>query len=143
MDEVEAKHVEWLWEGRLARGKLTLLAGEPGIGKSQISVDVAARISKGGRWPDGNNAPCGSVVILSAEDSADDTLRPRLEAADAALPRVHMFTATIIDGKPVTFSLQVHLEMLGAKLVEIGDAAVVIIDPITSYMGKTSKVANI
>jgi putative DNA primase/helicase len=135
MDE-GAKHVEWLWQGRLARGKLTLLAGEPGIGKSQISIDIAARISKGGRWPDGNNAPSGSVVILSAEDSADDTLRPRLEAADAALPRVHMLTATIIDGKPVTFSLQVHLEMLGAKLVEIGDAAVVIIDPITSYMGK-------
>jgi putative DNA primase/helicase len=137
MDEVEAKHVEWLWPGRLARGKLTLLAGDPGIGKSQISVDVAARISQqGSRWPDGNNAPCGSVVILSAEDSADDTLRPRLEAADAALPRVHMLTATIIDGRPVTFSLQAHLEMLGAKLTALGDAALVIIDPITSYMGK-------
>src|SRR5262245_14925487 len=136
MDEVEAKHVEWLWEGRLARGKLTLLAGDPGIGKSQISVDVAARISKGGRWPDSGNAPCGSIIILSAEDSADDTLRPRLEAAGAALDRTHVLTATFVDGKPVTFSLQVHLEMLGAKRIELGDAALIIIDPITSYMGK-------
>src|SRR5262249_34943710 len=51
MDEVEAKHVDWLWHARLARGKLTLLAGEPGIGKSQISLDIAARISVGGNWP--------------------------------------------------------------------------------------------
>jgi DNA polymerase len=136
MDEVEAKHVEWLWQERLARGKLTLLAGEPGIGKSQISIDIAARISKGGRWPDGNNAPSGSVVILSAEDSADDTLRPRLEAAGAALDRTHVLKATLVEGKPVTFSLQVHLEMLGAKLTELGDATLIIIDPITSYMGK-------
>jgi putative DNA primase/helicase len=136
MDEVEAKHVEWLWPNRLARGKLTLLAGDPGIGKSQISVDITARISQGSRWPDGGNAERGSVIILSAEDSADDTLRPRLEAADAALDRVHVLKATMVAGKPVTFSLQAHLEMLGAKLIEIGDAAIVSIDPITSYMGK-------
>src|SRR5262249_27870103 len=67
---VEPKQIEWLWENRLARGKLTLLAGEPGIGKSQISLDIAARISKGDLWPDGGHAPLGSVVILSAEDSS-------------------------------------------------------------------------
>ena len=87
-------------------------------------------------WPDGGHAPLGSVVILSAEDSANDTLRPRLEAASADLERIHMLTATLIEGKPVTFSLQAHLEMLGAKLTELGDAALVVIDPITSYMGK-------
>ncbi len=79
MNEVEAKHVEWLWLNRLARGKLTLLAGDPGIGKSQISIDIAARASKGATWPDGGHAPLGSVVILSAEDSANDTLRPPLK----------------------------------------------------------------
>jgi putative DNA primase/helicase len=136
MDEVEAKHVEWLWQGRLARGKLTLMAGEPGIGKSQISIDIAARISKAGRWPDGGQAEGGGVVILSAEDSADDTLRPRLEAAGAALDRTHVLKATLVEGKPVTFSLQAHLDMLGNKLAELGDAALIIIDPITSYMGK-------
>jgi putative DNA primase/helicase len=136
MDEVEAKHVEWVWNGRLARGKLTLLAGEPGIGKSQTSLDIAARISVGGHWPDGGHAPLGSVIILSAEDSANDTLRPRLEAANADLERIHALQATVVEGKPVTFSLQAHLEMLGNKLTEIGDTALIIIDPITSYMGK-------
>jgi putative DNA primase/helicase len=136
MDEVEAKHVEWLWLGRLARGKLTLLAGDPGIGKSQISIDIAARISKGGRWPDGGQVEGGSVVSLSAEDSADDTQRPRLEGAGAALDRIHVLKATLVKGKPVTFSLQAHLDMLGNKLAELGDVALIIIDPITSYMGK-------
>ena len=54
LDQVEAKHVEWLWQNRLARGKLTLLAGEPGIGKSQAVIDIIARISNGGFWPDGD-----------------------------------------------------------------------------------------
>src|SRR5262249_43444065 len=75
-------------------------SGLPGIGKSQISVDVAARISKGGRWPDSGNAPCGSVIILSAEDSADDTLRPRLEAAWPPLERAHALTAPLLAGRP-------------------------------------------
>jgi putative DNA primase/helicase len=136
MDEVEATQVEWLWPNRLARGKLTLVAGDPGIGKSQISCDVAARISTAASWPDGGHAPVGSVVILSAEDAPNDTLRPRLEASGAALDRVHTLKATIIDGKPVTFSLQAHLEMLGNKVAELRDVALIIIDPITSYMGK-------
>jgi putative DNA primase/helicase len=73
---------------------------------------------------------------LSAEDSANDTLRPRLEAAGAKLERVHALQATIIAGKPITFSLQAHLEMLGEELTKIGDVVLVNIDPITSYMGK-------
>jgi putative DNA primase/helicase len=136
LDQVEPKHVEWLWQNRLARGKLTLLAGEPGIGKSQTVIDVVARLSTGDLWPDGGRAPLGSSIILSAEDSANDTLRPRLEAAGANLERVHALQATIIEGRPVTFSLQAHLEMLGEKLAEIGDVALIDIDPITSYMGK-------
>jgi putative DNA primase/helicase len=136
LDQVEPKHVEWLWPNRLARGKLTLLAGEPGIGKSQAVIDIIARLSNGDAWPDGGGAPIGSSIILSAEDSANDTLRPRLEAAGADLSRVHALHATLIEGKPVTFSLQSHLEMLGHKLIEIGDVALIDIDPITSYMGK-------
>jgi RecA-family ATPase len=97
LDEVEAKHVEWLWHNRLARGKLTLLAGEPGIGKSQTACDIGARISKGTEWPDSSRAPRGSVIVLSAEDSANDTLRPRFEAADADLTRIHVLQATLVD----------------------------------------------
>ena len=68
LDQVEPKHVEWLWENRLARGKLTLLAGEPGIGKSQTVIDIIARLSTGDLWPDVpergplRRAPLGSSI---------------------------------------------------------------------------------
>jgi putative DNA primase/helicase len=134
--DVEAHPVEWLWSGRIARRKITLLAGAPGIGKSQISIDIAARISAGARWPDQGRAPSGSVIILSAEDSADDTIRPRLEAAGAELTKVAILkSVTEATGRQRTFSLQADLDALGQKIAEIGDASIVIIDPVTSYMG--------
>jgi hypothetical protein len=83
--EIEAKPIDWLWMSRLARGKLTLIAGDPGIGKSQIIVDIVARITTGERWPDGDIAPAGNVIMLSAEDAVKDVLRPRLEVAGADL----------------------------------------------------------
>src|SRR5262249_25586311 len=64
MADVEAEPVDWLWVGRIARGKLTLIAGAPGMGKSQIALDIAARISKvGAQFPDGSTAPTGSTLI--------------------------------------------------------------------------------
>ena len=66
--DVDPRPVSWLWPGRLAHGKLTLLAGDPGIGKSQISIDIAARITTGAEWPDGGRANSGSVIIISAEE---------------------------------------------------------------------------
>jgi putative DNA primase/helicase len=136
MADVEAEPVDWLWAGRIARGKLTLIAGDPGMGKSQIALYVAARISKGARFPDGNTTAAASALVLTAEDAAKDTVRPRLEAADADLTHVHRLkAATFKDGARTIFSLQHDLAALGKKLKEVGDVALVIIDPITSYMG--------
>jgi ABC-type uncharacterized transport system fused permease/ATPase subunit len=67
---------------RLARGEHTIVAGEPGLGKSQITVAMAAPITNGGCWPFGEGcAPLGSVIILAAEDSVEHTTVPRLIAA--------------------------------------------------------------
>ena len=135
--DVEAQAIDWVWPGRLARRKLTLIAGDPGLGKSQITADIAARLSANKYWPDGGRAPSGSTIILSAEDSVGDTLRPRLEVADADLRRIHALRAVVgTDGQRRTFSLQGDLILLGNKLKTVADVAVVIIDPITSYMGK-------
>jgi AAA domain-containing protein len=137
MADVEPQAVEWMWRNRIARGKLTLIAGEPAIGKSQISLDIAARISTGDMWPDDGCAEAGRVIILSAEDSANDTIRPRLEAAGAELSRIINLKAAIgTDGKRRTFSLQADLDQLGKKITVLGDVSLIIIDPITSYMGK-------
>jgi len=134
--DVEPEPVEWLWPGRLARGKLTLVAGDPGIGKSQIAIDAAARTSAGLDWPDGGRAVAGCVLILSAEDAIKDTIRPRLEAAGADLKRVHVIEAVRERGhKERSFNLKDNIIHLGSAVKQIGDVALLVIDPITSYMG--------
>jgi hypothetical protein len=82
LNTVEPESIQWLWPGRVAIGKLTLLAGDPGLGKSLVTLDMAARVSQGAAWPDTDEptAP-GGVVLLSAEDDPADTIRPRLDAA--------------------------------------------------------------
>lgn len=135
--DVEAQAIHWVWSGRLARRKLTLIAGDPGLGKSQITADIAARLSTGKSWPDDTTAPSGSTVILSAEDSVADTLRPRLEVAGADLRRIHALRAVTGEaGQRRTFSLQADLAPLAEKVRALGDVVLVVIDPITSYMGK-------
>jgi putative DNA primase/helicase len=137
VSDIEPQPIDWLWEGRLARGKLTLIAGDPGLGKSQIDIDLHARLSSAAYWPDGTSrAPIANSIILSAEDAASDTLRPRLEAADADLQRVWILDAVRTKDGKRSFTLQQDLEQLGNKLNEIGDVAMITIDPITSYMGK-------
>jgi energy-coupling factor transporter ATP-binding protein EcfA2 len=143
VSEVEARPVRWLWPGRIARGKVTLLAGHPGLGKSQACLSLAAIVSKGGTWPvDGTPCESGSVLICSAEDDAEDTIRPRLEAAGADLSRCHILEAVEMrepDGTVTRrgFSLSDDLLRLSAQLAELRDVALVIIDPLTAYLGKT------
>jgi predicted ATP-dependent serine protease len=60
--------IRWIWDGWLARGKLHLLAGAPGTGKTTIGISIAATITTGGRWPDGSNAEQGDVLIWTGED---------------------------------------------------------------------------
>lgn len=134
--DVQPRAVEWLWPGRLALGKLTLLGGNPGTGKSTISCDISARISGGIPWPDGGTPERGTVLILSAEDAIDDTLRPRLEAAGADVDRVHVIQSVPEpSGKERSFSLQDDLARLRSTVTDLGDVRLVILDPITSYMG--------
>jgi hypothetical protein len=87
--DVPPAAVEWLWPLYLARGKLAILDGDPEVGKSLVSIDLAARLSRGGPLPDG--APLDrpmTSLFLSAEDGDEDTVRPRLGAAGADLGRV-------------------------------------------------------
>jgi putative DNA primase/helicase len=136
--DILVKPVEWLWPGRIAIGKLTLLAGEAGLGKSQVVTAMAAAITTGGRWPcDEGTAPLGSVIFLSAEDSAADTVVPRLMAADANRQHVHLLRAVKTDdGKGRrTFNLQSDLDLLASKIAEFGNVRMVCIDPISSYLG--------
>jgi hypothetical protein len=149
VSEIEAKPVCWLWPGRIARGKLTMIAGNPGLGKSQITASIAAVVTTGGRWPvDGEQCKPGEMLFLSAEDDPADTLRPRLEASGADLRRVHFVDGVTVgytgDGTRTnrTFSMEGDLQALGSKLAELGGVAGVVIDPITAYLGDTDSHKN-
>jgi putative DNA primase/helicase len=149
MSDVNAKPVNWLWPRRIARGKVSIIAGNPGLGKSQVTASIAAIVTTGGRWPvDRSQCTPGDVVFLSAEDDPADTLRPRLEAAGANLQRVHCMDAVILgysgEGQQQNraFSLQRDLEGLSVKLTELGDVAAVVIDPITAYLGDVDSHRN-
>jgi hypothetical protein len=87
--DLRAGPVQWLWPGRIPMGKLSLLFGGPGRGKSFIAAYLAAAVSTGAAWPDDQGAaPHGSVLLLCGQDALADTVRPRLELAGADLVRV-------------------------------------------------------
>lgn len=87
--ELKSEPVAWLWEPYLARGTLAVLDGDPGVGKSFLALDLAARLSRDGPLPDGKSLDRPHVTLfLSAEDAAADTIRPRAEAADADLSKL-------------------------------------------------------
>lgn len=132
--DVVPEEVAWLWGGRLARGKLAVLVGEPGIGKTFLSHDVAARLSTGAPWPDGGLAPLGDVILLSAEDGPADTIRPRLDALGGDPARVTLLRAVHDADGERHFSLATDLLALESAVVTRG-AALVIIDPLSAYLG--------
>jgi hypothetical protein len=135
---VVVKPVEWLWPGRIAIGKQTLMAGEAGLGKSQVATGITASITAAAPWPCGEgNAPLGKVIVFSAEDGAADTIVPRLKAAGANLERVRIVSAVQTeDGKGrAAFNLQTDLDLLEKEIATFGDVRLVIIDPISSYLG--------
>jgi putative DNA primase/helicase len=137
--------ITWIWPGRLAAGKLTVVGGDPGLGKSQLLMRVAATISTGGIWPcSEGQAPIGSVIILSAEDGDADTIVPRLMAAGANCNRVHIVTAVReLHGKRRrSFNLQTDIEILKRKIEELGDVSALLIDPVSSYLGKINSHNN-
>ena len=136
LDDIESEPVVWIWEGYLARGKLTLLGGDPDLGKSLITVDAAARLSTEAHWPIGPRAPKGSTIFICSEDGLKDTVRPRCEAAGADLTKIFAYESTgLKDGKRKTFSLQDDLETLGTAIDRVGNCRFVVIDAITSYLG--------
>lgn len=135
--DVDPMPIDWIWEGHLARGKLTLIGGDPDLGKSLLCTDAAARLSRGAHWPRGARAGVGNTIFICSEDSTADTIRPRAEAAGADLSMLQVFKSTLTtkDGKRKTFSLQDDLDVLGAAITKTGNVSLVCVDAITSYMG--------
>lgn len=156
LSDVEAVPVQWLWYPRFALGKLALLVGNPGVGKSFLSLDMAARLSIGDIWPDwenlpenANRSPKASVLIMTAEDGLADTVRPRLDKMGADCSKI--FAVEGVYYKPEKevrdfpgedeiratelFDLSRDIELLEKKVIQIGDVKLIIIDPLSAYYG--------
>lgn len=136
---IALRPVEWLWDGWLARGKVHVLAGAPGTGKTTAALALAATLTVGGRWPDGTQAPRGRVLIWSGEDDPADTLVPRLAAAGADLSRV-AFVASYTDERgPRSFDPASDAAALSDHLANMDDPpALLIVDPIVSAVSADS-----
>ena len=139
--DVKSESVSWLWLKRVPRGKLTIFAGDPGEGKSLVTIDIAARQSRGDKFPDGAHCEVGDTIFLSAEDDAADTIRPRLDAAGADVSKIHRVKAvrvTLTGGGTgeSAFSLERDLERLEEALRKNPFVKMLVIDPISAYMGR-------
>jgi len=133
--DVESRAIEWMWPDRIAFGRLCLLCGDPGVGKSMLTCALAAAVTTGAVLPGGVRQAPANVVILSAEDSPEDTIRPRIESMGGDLERVRVVTGVRRDGEPGGyFSLADDLAALEREL-EREPAALLIVDPLDAYVG--------
>lgn len=146
--DIRTESIHWLWPERIALGKPTLIVGDPNIGKSLFTATIAATVSKGGLWPvDNTSSPIGDVIMLSAEDDAADTIKPRLEAAGADSRRIHVLQAiryVNLDGTATQrmFSLKHDLSALEEMLSSLPECKLIIIDPISAYLDETDSHRN-
>ncbi len=149
LSDVVEEELAWLWPGRIPLGKLTLLAGDPGLGKSFVTIDMAARVSTGMPWPDCPGVPqtLGTVILFNSEDGIADTVVPRLKQAGGDLSRVIAMEGvqwTDDEGQEHQrgFSLDRDLPNLIEVLKSNPDTRLVVIDPISAYCGGTDSHKN-
>jgi len=138
--DVKPEPVRWLWPGRIAIGKLTIVSGDPGLGKSFLSCDLASRVSTGDEWPDDvlSVAPLGGVVMLNCEDDLADTIRPRLDRHGADVRKIIALSGVrdpLNSDRERQFNLARDLPALEQAVREMGDCRLVVIDPLTAYLG--------
>src|SRR5216683_2045345 len=142
MDLVKKKKLYWLWEHRIPFGFLSTIAGDPDEGKSLITLYLAACVSKGEKLY-GNllDTEPGEILLLSAEDDPETTLRPRLEAAGAALDRIHLLESVMLtdgagqEGSERLAQLDTDIKAIERILDENPAITLIVIDPISSFLG--------
>ena len=143
---VKPQPVEWLWLKHLQAKAISIIAGPEGKGKSLLAADCAARVSRGGSWPDGTYPPRGRVLYCSAEEDASTTVVPRLTAAGADLDFID-----IVDGlghagddpdDALAIDLQQHLPQVYEQLKSRGDYRLCVWDTFQSVSLQTEHKSN-
>lgn len=144
-DAIDLEPIAWLWDGWLARGKVHLIAGAPGTGKTTLALAFGATLTRGGDWPDGTQAPSGGVALWSGEDTPGDVLVPRLMAAGADPCRVHLVSGFTSERGARPFDPATDIEALSARLAVMDPAPLLlIVDPLVSAVtGDSHKNAEV
>ncbi len=137
LSDVEPQPIRWLWAGWIALGKIAIIDGDPGLGKSILTLDLAARVSRGSLMPCGSpgalhRQPSG-VVLLSAEDDPADTLRPRLDAAGADVSKI-VFLEGVRASDGNRMPNLADLAAIEEAILAV-DAKLLVIDPLMAYLG--------
>jgi putative DNA primase/helicase len=127
--DIEPEPIDWLWPGWLARGKLHIIAGAPGCGKTTDALSFAATLTSGGEWPDGTRAPVCDVLMWSAEDDIKNTLLPRFMTMGGNRNRIHFVKGA--DGSR-EFDPSTDMAGLRAAAEKLGNVGLIIVDPIVS-----------
>lgn len=140
--DIKSKPIDWLWQDKIAKGKVTLIAGDPGLGKSQTTIFLAGVVSNGGIFPGGSGCKKGKVLFFSAEDDPEDTINPRLQAVNADRENIFIFSVVKKDGKEKFFDLSKDLDLLRKAVTDAKDVSLIIVDPITAFLGETDSHVN-
>jgi hypothetical protein len=136
LHRMEMKKTDWLWQNYIPLGRITILAGDPGVGKSQASIDILSRITLGEMMPDGSPGICGNCAIATAEDETSETVMPRLVAAGANLRRVRVIHKVSINGGERYLSLPRDLKVLRKMIIE-EKLRLLIIDPLDAFIDQS------
>ncbi len=134
--ELEPRPIDWLWDGRVPLGKITMFAGDPKLGKSYVTLATAAALSRGLPLPssDRPNRP-GSTIIMSAEDDSARTIVPRLPAAGADLAKVHILDSVVrANGDEAQPTLRADIDAMRGAASRLGDCRLIVIDPVSAYL---------
>lgn len=136
--DVKPEPIEWLWPGWLAAGKLHILAGAPGTGKTTIAGNLAATMTQGGKWPDGSQSGRANIAIWSGEDDANDTLAPRMIAARADMSRVRFIQGIDTEQESRPFDPATDMQDLRQYLLKHPEIKLLIVDPVVSAVSGDS-----
>ena len=132
VSDVKAEAVRWLWQGRVVLGMLNVVVGEPGLGKSTLAYDLAAKLSRGALEGDLYGEPSDALVV-TYEDHVASVVRPRLEAAGADVTRVRVIGVRQEDDSEGLLSLPADLDLIRDAIERTG-ARLLIVDPIVASL---------
>lgn len=145
-NEIEVEKVNWIWPGYIPAGKLTLIAGDPSMGKSTIVSDILSRISRGKVMPSGVRGVTGNSLVASAEDAPEDTIIPRIVASGGDLNRIGVIRE-VRDESEVTSDESRYLSFprdlnLLRKTLKNRACRVLVIDPINAFLDRQTDTNN-